>query len=267
MMKKIVFLIMGLAMINMVSAQDKSFKIGIKLSPAVGFLKTDVGDISTNGRPLRFGYGLIFDRMFSENYALGFGLNMVEFGGHAEYTRLYSESGSTPTVQYVKRNYSKVKYVEMPLTLKLRTAMIGKMIYWGQFGIGLGYLFSGYADEESRADYVLSDIDPTVAENEVFVTSDGAKSFDDKLDIKKDLNPIRASMIIAAGAEYPISGSTFLSYGITYNGGLLSMYGTGDEVVKYRDGAVAFNNDNKSPVFVDKKILLNQVQLNVGIIF
>jgi len=263
MMKKIVFLIMGLAMINMVSAQDKSFKIGIKLSPAVGFLKTDVGDISTNGRPLRFGYGLIFDRMFSENYALGFGLNMVEFGGHAEYTRLYSESGSTPTVQYVKRNYSKVKYVEMPLTLKLRTAMIGKMIYWGQFGVGLGYLFSGYADEETTDLYEQLD----AANGGPFTYASGKVSEDDKLDIKSNLNPIRASMIIAAGAEYPISGSTFLSYGITYNGGLLSMYGTGDEVVKYRDGAVAFNNDNKSPVFVDKKILLNQVQLNVGIIF
>ncbi len=262
-MKKIVFLVMGLVVMNMVSAQDKSFKIGIKLSPAVGFMKTDVGDIATNGRPVRFGYGLIFDRMFSENYALGFGLNMLEFGGHAEYTRLYSESGSTPTVQYVKRNYSKVKYVEMPLTLKLRTAMIGKMIYWGQFGVGLGYLFSGYADEETTDLYEQLD----AANGGPFTYASGKVSEDDKLDIKSNLNPIRASMIIAAGAEYPISGSTFLSYGITYNGGLLSMYETGDEVVKYRDGAVAFNNDNKSPVFVDKKILLNQVQLNVGIIF
>jgi hypothetical protein len=263
MMKKIVFLVMGLVVMNMVSAQDKSFKIGIKLSPAVGFMKTDVGDISTNGRPLRFGYGLIFDRMFSENYALGFGLNMVEFGGHAEYTRLYSESGSTPTVQYVKRNYSKVKYVEMPLTLKLRTAMIGKMIYWGQFGVGLGYLFSGYADEETTDLYEQLD----AANGGPFTYASRKVSEDDKLDIKSNLNPIRASMIIAAGAEYPISGSTFLTYGITYNGGLLSMYGTGDEVIKYKDGAVAFTNDNKSPVFVDKKILLNQVQLNVGIIF
>jgi hypothetical protein len=193
-------------------------------------------------------------------------LNMVEFGGHAEYTRLYSESGSTPTIQYVKRDYKKVKYIEVPLTLKLRTAMIGKMIYWGQFGVGLGYLFSGYADEESRVDYV-SNTDATVAEIGKYVTSDGAKSFDDKLDIKNQLNPIRASMIIAAGAEYPISGSTFLSYGITYNGGILSMYKNGDKVLKYKDGAVAFNNDGKSPILVEKKILMSQVQLNIGIIF
>jgi hypothetical protein len=264
-MKKIVFLVLSLAMASIVSAQGKSFKIGIKLSPAVGFMKTDVGDIATNGRPVRFGYGLIFDRMFSENYAIGFGLNMIEFGGHAEYTRLYSESGSAPTIQYVKRDYRKVKYVEMPLTLKLRTSMIGKMVYWGQFGVGIGYLLSGYADEELKDLYVqLDDAAP-------FTSADLTVSKDDQMDIKSELNPIRASMIIAAGAEYPISGSTFLSYGITYNGGLLSVYGNGDEVVEYKEGAVLFNgsdpNEQKYPELVPKKLLMNQIQLNVGIIF
>ncbi len=170
-------------------------------------------------------------------------------------------------VQYIKRDYSKVKYIEMPLTLKLRTAMIGKMIYWGQFGVGIGYLLSGYADEETRADYIWSEEATTNTNDDKFQASTGSKSFDDMLDIKNELNPIRASMIIAAGAEYPISGTTYLSYGITYNGGLISMYGMNDEVIKYKDGDVAFNNDNKSPVFVEKKVLLNQVQLNVGIIF
>ena len=261
MMKKIIFLLLGVAMTSVVAAQGKSFKIGVKLSPAMGFMKTDVGDISTNGRPIRLGYGLIFDRMFSENYALGFGLNMVEFGGHAEYTRLHSESGSIPTIQYVKRDYKKVKYIEMPLTLKLRTAMIGKMVYWGQFGVGIGYLFSGYADEKLRDDYNQ----PT--STDAFQRFDKDYPEDDKLDIQSELNPIRASMIIAAGAEYPISGSTFLSYGITYNGGILSMYKNGDKVLKYKEGAVAFNNDGKSPVLVEKKILMSQVQLHIGIIF
>ncbi|MEN9334061.1 MAG: hypothetical protein RLY35_1241 [Bacteroidota bacterium] len=262
-MKKIVFLVLALAITTIVSAQTKSFKIGIKLSPSVGFLKTDVGDISTNGRPVRFGYGLIFDRMFSENYAIGFGLNMIEFGGHAEYTRLYSESGSIPTIQYVKRDYSKVKYVEMPLTLKLRTSMIGKMVYWGQFGVGIGYLLSGYADEKVTDVYEQLD----AANNGPFSGASLKENSDDQLDIKSELNPFRVSMIIAAGAEYPISGSTLFSYGITYNGGLLSAYDNGDQVIKYKNGVVAFNNGDKSPVFVDKKILMNQVQLNVGIIF
>jgi hypothetical protein len=153
----------------------------------------------------------------------------------------------------------------MPLTLKLRTSMIGKMVYWGQFGLGIGYLLSGYADEELKDLYVqLDDAAP-------FTSADLTVSKDDQMDIKSELNPIRASMIIAAGAEYPISGSTFLSYGITYNGGLLSVYGNGDEVVEYKEGAVLFNgsdpNEQKYPELVPKKLLMNQIQLNVGIIF
>ncbi len=74
-------------------------------------------------------------------------------------------------------------------------------------------------------------------------------------------------MIIALGAESVISQSTLFTYGVTYNGGLLSMYGSNEKVVKYTEGAVSFENDAKTPVFGDKKVMLNQVQLNVGIIF
>ena len=262
-MKKIVFLLVGLVVSTMISAQEKSYKIGVKFSPSVGYMKTASSDISTNGLSVRLGYGLMVDRMFSEKYGFGFGLNMIEFAGHAEYTRLYEVSNMAPTIQYVKRDYEKIKYIELPITLKLRTSLMGKFTYWGQFGLGLGYLYSAYSDEELTDLYRKTD----AANNGPFTRVSNAVIENNGQSVRGEFNPFRASMIIALGAESVISQSTLFTYGVTYNGGLLSMYGANEKVVKYSEGAVSFENDAKTPVFGDKKVMLNQVQLNVGIIF
>lgn len=262
-MKKIIFLLIGLVVSTLVSAQGKSYKIGVKFSPSVGYMKTASSDISSNGLSVRLGYGLMVDRMFSEKYGFGFGINMIEFAGHTEYTRLIENSDINPTIQHVKRDYDKIKYVELPVTLKLRTSEMGKFTYWGQFGLGLGYLYSAYADEELIDLYQKAD----AVNNGPFTRVENTVYRNNGQSVRGEFNPFRASMIIALGAESLITGSTYFTYGVTYNGGLLSMYGSKEKVVKYTEGAVSFDNDAKTPVFGDKKVMLNQVQLNVGIIF
>ncbi len=259
-MKKIVFLLLSVTFSTFTFAQGKSYKIGVKLSPAVGYLKSASSDLSTNGLSVRLGYGLMVDRMFSEKYGFGFGINMIEFAGHAEYSRLIESSDINPTIQQVKRDYDKVKYVELPVTLKLRTSEMGKFTYWGQFGLGLAYLYSALADEQTTDLYSKVDNGP-------FTRLQSEQVQMNNQNIRGEFNSFRASMIIALGAESVISQSTLFTYGVTYNGGLLSMYGSNEKVVKYTEGAVSFENDAKTPVFGDKKVMLNQVQLNVGIIF
>lgn len=259
-MKKIVFLLLSVTFSISTFAQGKSYKIGVKFSPSVGYLKSATSDLSTKGLSVRLGYGLMVDRMFSEKYGFGFGINMIEFSGHAEYTRLKENSDINPTIQHVKRDYDKVKYVELPVTLKLRTSEMGKFTYWGQFGVGLGYLYSAMADEQT------TDLYDKVGNGAFTRIQAGQFEMKDQ-NVRGEFNPFRASMIIALGAESLISGSTLFTYGVTYNGGLLSMYGSNEKVVKYTEGAVSFENDAKTPVFGDKKVMLNQVQWNVGIIF
>jgi hypothetical protein len=74
-------------------------------------------------------------------------------------------------------------------------------------------------------------------------------------------------MIIAAGVEYPISGSTFAMAGITYNGGLMSIYKPKDEVAKLTEGNPQMAADKMSFETSARKIAANLIELNIGIIF
>ena len=241
-------------------AQTKSFKIGIKASPNISWMKTENGDISLEKTPLNFGYGLMVDRMFTENYAIGTGVNIYNVGGMASYTFGNKDVDTTYLTQ-LSRNH-KLTYLEVPLTLKLRTAIFGKLIYWGQFGFGLGYLLKAYGDDsfkvvsDNSASGVYSTFNSSVPR--VITTNN---------DIQGELGLFRASMIASAGIEYEIGGSTYAMAGITYNGGLLSIYKSKDEVAKLTNGVPTFASDNMSFETTSRKIFSNLIELNIGIIF
>jgi hypothetical protein len=260
-MKKALLIITIVAVVSgSVHAQTRAFKIGIKASPNVSWMKTENGDISIEKAPLKFGYGLIFDKMFAENYAIGTGINVYKLGGMASYT-YGNKVADTTYITQLTRNH-KLSYVEVPLTLKLRTAPIGDITIWGQFGLGVGYLFKGFGDDETK---ILSDNSNDGMYSNLSSANPTVK--DDGNEIQKVMNPFRGSMIIAAGVEYPISGSTFAMAGITYNGGLMSIYKPKDEVAKLTNGVPTIAADKMSFETSARKIAANLIELNIGIIF
>ena len=260
-MKKIVAILSGIILMGLnVMGQEKSFKIGIKVSPNVSWLKTENGDITLDKAPLKFGYGLVFDKMFAENYAIGTGVNVYNMGGMASFTYGNKVADTTYLTQLTRTH--KLSYVEVPLTLKLRTSPIAGMTYWGQFGVGVGYLFKAFGDDYSRE---ISNNRSGGVYSDVTSSNDLVEDLGNE--IQDQMNPIRASMIVAAGIEYPISGSTFLMGGITYNGGILSAYKMGDEVAKLTNGSPVFATDKMSFEKTTKKMVANMIELNIGIIF
>ena len=161
---------------------------------------------------------------------------------------------------FLSRDY-KLTYVEVPLTLKLRTSPIGGITYWGQFGAGISYLYKAYGDDQVQMKY------DNQGAGGAYQSNIGSMVTDNGNEIQKELMPVRASMIIAAGIEYPISGSTAIMAGITYNGGLISTYKSKDEVVKLTSDKPTFSSDKKSVETTGRNIAANLIELNVGIIF
>jgi hypothetical protein len=258
-MKKVILGLIAVMTLGVVQAQISGYKIGVKLCPNVSYMRSENGDIALSKAPLRLGYGLVVDKMFAEKYAIGTGVNIYKMGGQSQFS--YT-SGDT-AIFSLTRNY-KVTYIEIPLTLKLRTSPIAGITYWGQFGIGVGYLYKAYGDDTFKKDYQRN------SSTQIFEQvsgSDAVPIVDAGNEIQKQLMPVRASMIAAFGVEYPISGSTAIMAGITYNGGLLSVYKPDDQVVQLTAGVPTFYNDKKSVQKTSRKISANMIELNVGIIF
>ena len=94
-----------------------------------------------------------------------------------------------------------VQYVEIPICLKMLTNQFNKIRYYGQFGFAPGMRI--------RA-----------------LKNDGEE---DKLSAKDEINFMNVNMIIAAGLEYEISGSTVAFGGIEFNNGFVDMLDGDDQ--------------------------------------
>lgn len=246
-------------------AQSDKFKIGFKVSPNVGWIKPDTKYITNEGSSLRFVFGLVADIHFTDNYAVGTGLNVFQSGGKLSYYRLTNEEG-LEHISLLERNYT-LQYAEVPLTLKLRTNEIGYITYWGQFGLGLGVNIRAKSDDEIDYRYTRSETDADAPLYPWEVSSLTSRSIEDE-DIKNDISLFRASLIMGAGIEYNISGTTSILAGITFNNGFTdSLLGNGlqkddrDEVVFEGTGT------KRTPVETQLKGITNFFELNLGIMF
>ena len=174
------------------SAQD--FKMGLSISPNTAWMVSTDYVHEAVGAKVNFGFEFMADVLFTENYALGLGVNVFNTGGDVEY---FIEEESTPV--RVERTYS-LQYVELPLTFKMRTNEIGYTTVFGRFGLGIGMNIKAEADEA----FDSADREPINAD--------------------EDINLFRASMIVGGGIERTISGTTALVVGLNYNTSFTNTY-------------------------------------------
>ncbi len=173
---------------------DFGFRFGLKASPNFSWFRTETRGYSNSGADLGFAYGLIVDYEFAQNYAISTGLNILHTGGTLKYNYLHEGTVTE------KRRDHRLRYLEIPATMKLRTTEMGYITYFGQFGVALG--FNIYARADDRID--LSD--------------QSSLRFSD-VDISDNTRFLRAALVIGAGMEYNLGGMTSLLGGISFHNG------------------------------------------------
>lgn len=255
------------------------FKIGFRVNPNISWLTPQDKHLTKEGSALRFGYGLTADIMFTENYAFGTGLNIDNSGGKLQYYSTEMEPSTVAltdttnlsvlntTLVNHKKNYN-LKYLEIPLTLKMRTNEIGYMTYAFQFGLGLGFNIKAMANDDFHYSKVRTTANAGETE-EYFSMKDVDESFnEEKINIKDEIKPLRLALIIGAGAEYNISGHTFITAGLTFNNGFTNIFKKEEEGLKLDSSnnpsfSETDNNDDKFQL----KANGSYIGLNIGIIF
>lgn len=242
-------------------AHAQGYHLGLTVSPNVSFADArELSHVAAGGQS-HFGYGFIFDAMFTDTYAIGTGVNIFYNGGRVAYF----EGATTAEGTVINRVELDLKqqYVEIPLTFKMRTKEIGYSTYFGQFGMGLGL---NVRSEGTRT------ATPFAASDSLGWAFINAGVGDPALVSLVDQTLLfRPSMIIGLGAERRFTGTTALAVALRYNMGLRNQYQafpvyqtrTGEEVIFEFDEA----SGKELPVPGGMRGKTGQIELCVGVMF
>jgi len=241
----------------------KKFKIALHASPALSWMKPADNRIEKGKSTLNFGFGIDVDVMFTENYALGTGFSVFKNGGTLSYMNEIQEDTLSYIVNTNDRKYE-LQYVEVPITLKLRTNEIGYMTYWGQFGVGLGVNIGAHADQSIAYSFQRK-VDTT--DDWEDLQENSREDVMENEDIKDEIQVFRTSLLMGAGFEYNISGSTSIVVGVVFNNGFSNVLSLKSKALEQNaDGTPEVNSDNSLNTF-KMKAVSNQISLKVGIMF
>jgi hypothetical protein len=232
-MKKLLPVLFFVILASQIQAQYKPIIMGLRAGMNLGWVKPNVEDYKSEGIKPGFTWGFISEFYLMENYAISTGFNVNFNGGKMEYPwqeEIITGSDTSNVVGQMHRTY-KLKYIQIPLCLKMKTKINDKITAFGKLGIGTAFSIGARANDE-------------------FIYEGGTETADKK-DINDEISLMRESLIVGGGIEmkFKESESTALIIDITYDN--------------------AFNNllTGDNPLTDTPKAKHNFVELGVGIVF
>jgi hypothetical protein len=228
------------------SDDDRKFRFGLQFNPNISWLKPNTTGYTKESSKFGFSYGLSTEFFLSKNYLFSTGIIINSLGGELSYQGTYEDDNKLNIPSEIVQSYN-IKYVEIPLSLKLRTNEIGYMTYYGNFGLRAGIKY------KSTSDFTYLDINKAPKVEDINTSS--------------DVFFMNTWLVIGAGAEYNISGNTNLSIGFSYNNGLINTLDT--KVNQLDTGGNAALDSNGDPLFTDKNASANisYFSLEIGLYF
>jgi opacity protein-like surface antigen len=208
-MKKL-FITFFCLMYALVSISGESkLHFGLKGAPSLAWYRSDSKNPKTDGSKFGFTYGLVTEFNFAQNYAFATGLDVTYRGGKLKESSTVTFTDSTITTSSSIKNT--IQYIEIPITLKLKTNEIGYLTYFLQAGISPGYKIRARESFETAIQVTKNGTITNFSEE------------DSDVDIMKQINNFNLSMIVGGGIEYTLSGSTVMLAGLQFNNGFLDV--------------------------------------------
>ena len=177
MRKSIIVLGLLFLMLPAVKAQSEEYRFSLVLKPALSWMKSNENGVTSNGTLPGYNVGVLFDYFFANNFAFATGITVNTAGGKLEYPI----PGAT-----TKQTY-RLKYVELPVGMRLRSDDIHRINIYGRFGLS-----------------------PQI--NIKAVDSNGDR-------ISDEVRPFDVGYHLGAGIEYSLGGRNALMFGLLLNNG------------------------------------------------
>jgi hypothetical protein len=133
-MKK--FIVFCLLFFSTIKLFSEGISFGVFAEPLISWMKPNVASIQYNGVRAGFNLGLIADYYFTENYAVATGIGLNSCGGRLFYdniTPIYTSNGRK-VINNQEMIFS-LQYVEIPVGIKMKTNMIGRIAIFANVGL------------------------------------------------------------------------------------------------------------------------------------
>ncbi len=214
-------------------SQVKPFRFGVRVAPSLDWLSPDSKDYKNEATPLGFSWGFMADITLTENYFIRTGFSLDYLNGKLSYPHqvLVDEVTNSFATGTLYRKYN-LRYLEIPLVLKMRTNKFGSTAFFGEIGFGASMNLKAKGKDEFEPD-------------------DGSSPMESEGDIKDEIKFFKGSMIVGAGLEYFIDESTSIVTSVTFNNGLTNI----------------LDGKNDIDASITERATMYYFQLNIGILF
>lgn len=159
------------------SSEEKNFRLGLSINPNIGWLRYD--DEYEATAKAGFSYGLVADLGFADNYYFSTGLLINSIASKVDF----------PVGD--DRDKIRLQYVEVPLTIKLKSVEDETGRFYGQFGFTAGFKVSGKEELAGATKY------QSIEGDDLF----------------------RLGLQIGGGKEWKLNENLGLMTGLTFNNG------------------------------------------------
>lgn len=275
-MKKIFLGLAILSSIYTLNAQesgDKNFRFGLKGDLSFNWLNSqNKKELLNDGLGLGYAWGLQLEFKLGKTVSFVSGLNLTSSTFKLNYKDA-SSAGISRYVLNINEEFVELKdngvydtvnqslyqlhnrkfkgnYINIPLTLKMKTNEIGYMTYFGEFGANINILTKGRVIKDEGV------TTPVGGAQTGYIKED--------LIMSKSMGLVNLGLKIGGGAEYNFSGSTSMFFALHYNHYFLNALRSNDKYLQKQDLLVTNEVKYKS---AGQKVIPGAVTLTLGILF
>lgn len=170
-------------------AQYKPFQFGLSIAPSVSMTKSNCDIIDDCVSKLSYNFGFKGNFYFVENYGFSTGFNLLNLrGGYSFKDKKNGDISSS----------IKCQYLEIPLTMMMRTEKIGKARIVGNIGYGMGFRLNSVQENTNAKGNIV--------------------------EMDNQFRLLRHAFIVKLGAEFNVYKSSCLSVFLAYNNNFSNIY-------------------------------------------